>query len=522
MLPSGLPERSLGWQALSWASRMLAQPDGKKAGDPFRFSPEQARFIVWFYAIDDEGRFLYRNAVLERPKGWGKSPLLAALSIIEFMGPCRFDHWENDKPVAIPMSSPLVQVAAISDSQAENTYSLCREMMANGPFRYNYPNAEILLSKSTHPGNRTLEKVTASPRGREGNRATFVVMDETHLWVPAEKGPELYDALARNCVKLDNRWVETTNAPVPGEGSVAEESHNAYEMQQAGKTLDRAILFDTREVFVEDIYDREKAMPALQTVYGDAAVPGTGWVNLDRIWAEINDPRTKEYTARRFYFNQRVVGHSGWLRAADWHKCKDDSLRLKKTDRIALGFKGKVRNGAVCLVAARLTDGALFELGWWETSDLVEEISYVKVDRRVRKVLDTYDCYKFLANPDGGFQDIIGKWALDYNIDQWGDEVKIIEENWLRIKNKQSKMVEQFEEAVYALRVQYADDKISKHILSCHLEEVPDGYILRRETKYSQRFIDGAQAAILAYEARTLAIEEGALEGRPDATLRSF
>src|SRR5690606_40131316 len=40
---------------------------------------------------------------------------------------------------------------------------------------------DILLSKVTAPGQRKIEKVTASPRGREGNRATFVVMDEM-LW----------------------------------------------------------------------------------------------------------------------------------------------------------------------------------------------------------------------------------------------------------------------------------------------------------------------------------------------------
>lgn len=513
MLPANLPERTLGWIVLDWITKYLAQPDGKRKGQSFKLTPEQAMFVVWFYAIDDTGSFVYRNAVLERPKGWGKSPLLAALSCAEFMGPVRFSHWDsNGNPVAVQCPSALIQICAISDDQVENTYALCREMMLDGRFRQRYPEVEVMLAKTTAPGGRTMKKVTASPRGREGQRVTFVVMDETHLWVPAEQGPELYEALVRNLAKMDCRHIETTNAPVPGEGSVAEASHDAYEKMLAGDAFDMRLLFDTREVFVEDIYDPITAIPALKKVYGDAAHPVTGWINLDRIWAEINDPRTKEHTARRFYFNQRTSGHSGWLDKRMWMKCRDDTLRLKKSDRIALGFVGKSRNGATCLVACRLIDGALFNMGWWEKPEGAKEweVPFTKVTKRVNEVMEKYDVYKFLANPDGGFQDIIGRWASKWNGED--KEERYIEEWWLRSKLKMTQAVEQFEKAVESLRVKFFDEDISRHVLQCHTEETTDGVILRQETKYTQLYISGAQAAVLAFEAAAIAIAEGALD----------
>ena len=121
MLPKGLPELTLGWEILNWGSQMLAQPDEVntkyKLGDPWKYSNEQAMFILWFYAIDKHGRFLYRNAVLERPKGWGKSPLLAAICCSEFLGPVNFDGFDaNGKSVRRPTGSPLVEIAAISVS----------------------------------------------------------------------------------------------------------------------------------------------------------------------------------------------------------------------------------------------------------------------------------------------------------------------------------------------------------------------------------------------------------------------
>lgn len=71
-LPEGVPHptRSLGYQILRWAETYIVQPDGEHAGEPWRFTNEQKRFILWFYAIDDKGRWLYDTACLRRAKGW--------------------------------------------------------------------------------------------------------------------------------------------------------------------------------------------------------------------------------------------------------------------------------------------------------------------------------------------------------------------------------------------------------------------------------------------------------------------
>jgi hypothetical protein len=54
-----------------WAFETLLQPDGPEAGEPWRFTDEQYRFLLWWYAIDESGRFIYRRGVLRRLKGWG-------------------------------------------------------------------------------------------------------------------------------------------------------------------------------------------------------------------------------------------------------------------------------------------------------------------------------------------------------------------------------------------------------------------------------------------------------------------
>ena len=46
-LPDGLPDLTLGWFILAWAFKFLRQPDGPDAGEPFLFTDEQMRLILW-------------------------------------------------------------------------------------------------------------------------------------------------------------------------------------------------------------------------------------------------------------------------------------------------------------------------------------------------------------------------------------------------------------------------------------------------------------------------------------------
>jgi hypothetical protein len=63
-----LPELTLGWAVIAWCAKWLNGADGERG---WKFTPEQARFILWYYAVDATGRWIYREAVLQRVKGWG-------------------------------------------------------------------------------------------------------------------------------------------------------------------------------------------------------------------------------------------------------------------------------------------------------------------------------------------------------------------------------------------------------------------------------------------------------------------
>src|SRR5687767_8281705 len=118
-----LPEKTLAWGVINWWAENLRQPGGPDAGQFFLPTLEQARFIAWWWAINEEGKFVYRSGILRRLKGWGKDPLAAAMALAELCGPVAFGGWNPDgEPIGVPKSSPWIQVAAVSQDQTRNTF----------------------------------------------------------------------------------------------------------------------------------------------------------------------------------------------------------------------------------------------------------------------------------------------------------------------------------------------------------------------------------------------------------------
>ena len=90
-LPAELPTLTLGWEAAKWAAMYLRQPNGPTAGQRFELTTRQLRFLLHWYALHEDGSWVYHHGVRRLAKGSGKSPFAAALALMEFCGPVRLD-----------------------------------------------------------------------------------------------------------------------------------------------------------------------------------------------------------------------------------------------------------------------------------------------------------------------------------------------------------------------------------------------------------------------------------------------
>ena len=106
-MPAGVPALTLGYEVLAWVEQNIVQPNGPRAGRPFEPTIGQARFILWMYAVDEDGRWLHNRMVRRLAKGSGKSPFAAVLALAELLGPVRVSHFDPDVPggvVGMPVS----------------------------------------------------------------------------------------------------------------------------------------------------------------------------------------------------------------------------------------------------------------------------------------------------------------------------------------------------------------------------------------------------------------------------------
>ena len=169
------PAHTLGPQIARWVKEYIKSPDGTGA---FVFSPEQLRLLYWIYAVDDSGRWVYRELTIQRLKGWGKDPFAALLALIEMVGPCRFSRWdEGGNPVGRPEYNAWVQVMAVSKDQTKNTMRMFA-VLASEKLKRDY---NVVIGKEQMTalrGQRLVEAVTSSPETREGNRPTFQIGNE--------------------------------------------------------------------------------------------------------------------------------------------------------------------------------------------------------------------------------------------------------------------------------------------------------------------------------------------------------
>ena len=147
--------RTLGPGVVQWMTENLIQPDGPRAGKPFVPSPDQVDFLLWFYALDDQARWLHNLGVRRLSKGKGKSPFAAALALAEFLGPVRLERFDDRALggcVGRPVEMPLVQIVAAAESQTKNTMRYVRAFCPKGGAlakRYGIDVAQAQLDAAT-------------------------------------------------------------------------------------------------------------------------------------------------------------------------------------------------------------------------------------------------------------------------------------------------------------------------------------------------------------------------------------
>ena len=503
-----------------------------------------------FYELDPvTGRRFVRRGVLSRSRGWGKSPFLSAVAILEGLGDVVPDGWDEDgQPVGRPWASvrtPLVQIAAASESQTNNAWEPWLEMLqGDAPVLGNYPGLEPLGSFVNLPWGR-IEPVTASVTSVKGKRPVFTLADQTEQWVPGNGGVKLAEVLLNNATKIGGTLIESPNAYTPGMGSVAESTAKAYLDQLEGRTkMDRGLLYDHREAPADtDLADLESLTAGLRYAYGDSSdhLDGCvlhsppcrpGWSPIDNIVARIWDTDADEQSSRGDWLNQITNASDAYLTQPEWKACFDLDRVIVDGDTITLGFDGsrgraKGKPDATALIGCRVSDGHLFELFVDEATSPSSwpswEPDIVKLEDAIRTAFTRYRVVGFYADPARDWRSHVDSWEATYGsqtvlavtvghpFEWWfsGGRSTLVE-----------RAVELFEGAVRNHDLSHAGEfRLTEHVLNARRRIVHSKLTLGKASDYSDRKIDACTAAVLAYQARVDAVAKGEPRVRKTAVI---
>lgn len=529
--------RTLGWHVVAWAEGGLRefhadtfvglrQPNGPAARQRFRFTDRQRRFLLWWYAVDEDGRFLFHHGARRLAKGSGKSPFAAVFALAEFCAPVRFERFDDRVPGgcrARPVDMPLVQIAATAESQTANTMRMVRAFAPKGSAIVEHYNLDPGKTLYYRLPEGTLQVITSSVTAAEGAEASAVIGDETEHWKPNNQGPELSSTLIDNLAKSGSRMIETSNAWVPGQECVAEETWDAWVAQEEGRLRGSTrVLYDAVMAPPDtDMSDPVSLRAALEYVYADA-----WWQDLEPIMQRIWSPKARPSESQRKYLNWPAAAEDAWIEPEQFKRMADPTVEVHYDDPVVMFFDGSKTGDASALVGCRVSDGHVFMLGGWEPIGEGVEVDQSDVDRVVTLAFEHYNVVAF-------FSDVreFENWALTEWPQRYADRLVVhaspqgrpahpIAWDMRGHKYEFAKAVEAVEaEIVEGTFTHDGDSMLVRHTINARRHPYRDAVSIAKEAPHSPKKIDAAVCMVGARMLRRMVIASGKLDRKSAGSL---
>lgn len=511
-----LPQKTLGWNVLAWCAFWLRD----KTGNPWIFTPEQARFILWFYAVDEAGDFLYHSAVLQRLKGWGKDPIAACIALAECFAHVRFSHWdEQGEPVGREETNAWVQVVAVSQSQTKNTFKLFPSLISFEA-RKHYGIQVGKLNVYGLGDTRHIEAVTASVLAIEGGRPTLTIRAETQNWNSSNGGHEMAGAMEGNAAKSEGgaaRMLDICNAFRPGVDSVGERAREAYEQTQGAdaEQLDFGVLYDSLEAPPEAPLTAEDAPAVVRSIAGDSY-----WLDTKprgRIVKSILNPLNPASESRRKWFNQITAVEESWVSPQAFDGCKPKDVGdVAPKSEVVLFLDASKSDDATALVGVRVSDGHVFTRKIWQRPPQAKawQVNRDDVDYEVTACFNTFRVVGFWVDPSDARDDETGTRYWENLCDAWATRygrrlklkaVRTGEAKHPIIWDMRSRIhTKQFTEAAERTETDVAEGNLThdghallvQHVRNARRAPNEYGISLAKEHRESARKVDGAVAMV--------------------------
>lgn len=448
-----------------------------KAGDPLSLRPWQRELIDNIFAYENGG-LRHRTNLIGMPRKNGKSALGSILSLYSLIvGP---DGGEVYSVAAETEQARIVFADAVRMVEASEDLSAMTKI---------YRNAIHVPEK-----NSVYRVLSAEAYSKEGLNPHFVMFDELH----AQPNRELFDVMSLamgargNLATLVAITTAGTKADNTGRDSIAYSLYNYGKQIVSGEIEDDSFFMAWWEA--EGDHKSEEVWRS--------ANPGFGDLN-DEADFKSAVRRTPEAEFRTKRCNQWVSSQIAWLPNGAWDACASD-ITISPDDEIILGFDGSFSGDASVIVGCTIPKDEddtprVFMVKSWEKQDQDDDDWRVDIQDVEQTIMDF--CR---THPN------VREIACDPF--RWQRSMEIIESAGFPIVEWPStsarRMVPacaKFYDAVVEQRIVHdADPTLARHLENAVTKVDALGPRIVKEKRNSPRKIDGAVAAVIAYDRATV------------------
>jgi phage terminase large subunit-like protein len=519
------PWPSLGPQVCEFIESYLVFGPGDLRGEPARLDAEKRALIYRAYEVYPQGHAMagrrrFKRVAFSLRKGSAKTELAAWIAACELHpdGPVRCDGFDSDgAPVGVGVTDPYIPMVAYTEEQSDElAYAALRVILQYSSLVDDF---DIGLERIMRiGGDGKAVSLATAPDARDGARTTFQIFDETHrLTLPKQK--MAHRTMLANIPKrmLSDAWsLETTTAPAPGEGSVAEDTMDYARQVRDGKISDSRLFFFHRQAGEDG-----KALPLeteeqIRAAVIEASGPVAEWSDIDGIVEQWRDPTADRTYLERVWLNRLVRASERAFDAERWRELTDSSFTPPEGDMITLGFDGARYHDATALVATHVATGHQWLLGLWEKPANVEnwEVPEHEVEGTVAEAFQRWNVWRLYCDPPY-WETHVAKWAGQYG------EKRVL--NWWTNRPKaMAYAIRSFHNAIASGDISHdGSPHLARHIgnavrriLPMRDETGQQLWTIYKERPDSPHKIDAAMAAILSWEARNDALAAGVGEKR--------
>lgn len=538
--PQGEEWPTLGPAVWGWMLDNLVYGPGDLRGTPLYEMPPDNEFRAWLYRLyevyprdhPNAGRRRFKRAAISVRKGAAKTEKAAWIAAGELAptAPVRCIGWTLERgeyvPVGGPVQDPYVPMVAYTEEQSEE--------LAYGALKVIVEESDLI--RDLDPGVERIARrvgqgkavaLATAPDARDGARTTFQHFDETHrLRLPRQVAA--HQTMLANIPKrrIADAWsLETTTTYAPGEGSVAEGTHEYAQLVAQGKVKNPSLFYFHRQASDHHDLDTEAG---LRDAVIEASGPAAEWSDVDYIVGLAQDPQTDRNYWRRVWLNQPVAPEGKAFDLPGLRVERDAGLPPDGT-LVAIGFDGSKTRDATALVGTVIEDGYQFLFGLWERPPSADEweVPVDEVDQAVDEAFRRWDVWRLYADP----------YYWDTQVAEWQGRHGAIKGGGRRARgvvpwptNTHKRMALSLAAYAGALRAGEARiggatpdlaDAFRAHLGNAYKTELNifddrgnPLWLLRKERDDSPFKIDAAMAGALSWEARRDAVAAGVVKRR--------